>query len=327
MIEATERVVFRNRLDERNRPFDLAADVRAGLTAERKNLPPKYFYDARGSELFEEITRLPEYYLTRAERSILEELAPLLIAELRPLALVELGSGSASKTRILLDAMRKEGLLEAYGSVDVSDDASRQAAEALIVRYPGLIVHSVIGDFEAEMMLPFADRPRLIAFLGSTIGNLTPRGATAVLGNVRGQMGSEDGFLIGFDLVKDSSRLERAYNDAAGVTAEFNLNLLRVINRELDADFDLTAFAHRAFYSSEEARIEMHLVSLRPQMVRVDALDLCVEFREGETILTELSHKYTRDSVASLLESGGLRLARWETDGKRDFGLGLARPS
>lgn len=302
----------------------LAADVVAGLTSQPKELPPKHFYDARGSDLFERITELPEYYLTRTERTILEAYTPRLIVDLRPQALVEFGSGSSAKTRILLDAMRDAGTLVGYGPVDVSATALEAAGQALAADYPGLAVDGVIGDFEHELALPFGELPRLIAFLGSTIGNLDEDTALAFLGRVAAQLHPGEGFLIGFDLVKDIVRLERAYNDAAGVTALFNLNVLSVINRELNADFDLESFEHRALYDEEESLIEMHLVSKRAQTVRIEELDLDVAFDEGESILTERSRKYTRESAERLLTRAGLALRDWETDEHGDFALGLA---
>ncbi len=319
------RIVLHNRLEERASPFRLAEDALHGLTSDPKTIPPKYFYDARGSRLFEAITRLPEYYQTRTERTILDRWAPELVRDLRPGVLIEFGSGSAAKTRALLDSMRDEGLLHGYGPLDVSADASRRASEALALEYPELRVEGVIGDFERPHDLPFPGRRRLLVFLGSTIGNFTPDRSVIFLRSVAREMTPADGFMIGFDLVKDRATLERAYNDSAGVTAEFNLNLLRVMNRELGADFDVGEFEHSAFYDEQKTRIEMHLVSSRAQTVRLGAIDLVTEFEQGESIRTELSHKYTRDSVEELLAAGGLRLAAWETDPAARFALALAR--
>jgi L-histidine N-alpha-methyltransferase len=319
------RIVLHNRLEERESPFRLAQDARRGLTANPRTMPPKYFYDDRGSRLFEAITRLPEYYQTRAERQILERHAGEIVARLRPSVLVEFGSGAADKTRALLDAMRSIGTLEGYAPLDVSREASQRAAEALIREYPELTVEGVIGDFERPHDLPFPGRRRLLAFLGSTIGNFERERSIAFLAGTAAEMSPADGFLIGFDLVKDAGTLERAYDDAAGVTAEFNLNLLRVMNRDLGADFDTGAFRHRALYDPVKERIEMHLVSSRDQIVRIPSIDLTLHFAEGESIRTELSHKYTRDSVDSLLRSGGLRLSDWFTDEEESFALALAR--
>ncbi len=275
--------------------------------------------------MFEKITGLPEYYQTRAEREILERVAPGIVQLLRPTVLVEFGSGSAAKTRVLLDAMRSVGLLESYGPVDVSEDASRRAAYSLLADYPELRVEGVIGDFEHPHDLPFPGRRRLMAFLGSTIGNLEDHQAVEFLQAVAAEMSPADGLLIGFDLVKEAGTLELAYNDSSGVTAEFNLNILRVLNRELGAEFDLTAFRHLALYDTEKARIEMHLVSTRGQSVRIRDLGMMVDFEEGESIRTELSHKYTRSSATALLASGGLVVKRWDADGAGRFALGLAR--
>lgn len=314
------------RLEERESPFHLADDARAGLTAAPKVMPPKYFYDARGSRLFEEIARLPEYYPTEAEREILAAWAPEIARCTRAEVLVEFGSGSADKTRVLLDAMRAEGTLEGYAPIEVSADASRRAAEALIREYPGLRVEGVIGDFEHPHDLPFAGHRRLFAFLGSTIGNFEPAEAVGFLRSVADEMDQGDALLIGFDLVKDRGTLERAYNDSAGVTADFNRNLLRVLNRELGADFDPDAFEHRAFYDEEKARIEMHLVSRTAQFVRLPALDLEVEFTAGESIRTELSHKFTRDTATRALAGAGLHVAEWRTDAAGRYAVCLAVP-
>lgn len=326
-MEAGSQIVLRNLLRENASPFDLSGDARSGLSSTPKTLPSKYFYDARGSHLFEMITRLPEYYLTRSETEILEREAGNFVEATRPRALVEFGSGSARKTRLLLDAMLERGLLEGYGSVDVSAEASRHAADALILVYPDLRVEGVIGDFEHPRDLPFAGRPRLMAFLGSTIGNLEEIQATKFLRSIRAEMTDADRFLIGFDLVKDASILERAYDDEAGVTAQFNLNMLHVLNRELGASFDLEAFRHRAVWNSRDSRIEMHLESLREQRVPISELGLEVHLASGETIRTEMSHKYTRESVGALLEAGGFRLDSWETDRAGYFALALARRS
>jgi dimethylhistidine N-methyltransferase len=287
-------------------------------------MPPKYFYDARGSRLFEEITRLPEYYQTRAEREILERRAGEIVRARRPGVLVEFGSGSASKTRTLLDAMRGASTLVGYAPVDVSADVSRRAAAALVREYPDLRVEGVIGDFERPHALPFPGQRRLFAFLGSTIGNFEPGEAVTFLRAVADEMTGDDAFLVGFDLVKDRETLERAYDDAAGVTAAFNRNLLHVLNRELGADFDPEAFAHRAVWNEARERIEMHLVAGSPQAVRIPAIDLDLRFEAGEGIRTELSHKYTRRSARALLAGGGLALADWWTDDADRFALGLA---
>lgn len=323
--DRSPQLVVRNVLHEVDSPFALAEDARRGLTATRKTMPPKYLYDERGSRLFDRITELPEYYQTRTERAILERVAPLIVDRVRPTVLVEFGSGSAYKTRVLLEEMRRVGRLEGYGMLDVSESASREAAAKLLDDYPALRIECVITDFEHEQSLPFEGHRRLAAFLGSTIGNLEMDAARAFLRDVAGRLQPDDAFLIGFDLVKDVDRLVRAYDDAAGVTAQFNLNLLRVLNRELDADFDLDGFEHRVRYDRDCNRIEMHLRSRREQTVRLEALDLEIRFAAGETLRTELSHKYTRRSVEALLDETGLELDLWETDADGLFALGLAR--
>ena len=304
---------------------ELASDVRGGLTGHPKELPPKYFYDSRGSALFDEITRLPEYYQTRTERSILRRIAPALAESLGPTALVEFGSGSADKTRVLLDAMRASGSAAGFGPIDVSETALLQSARRLTSRYPDMKIEGVIGDFEQPFPLPFQGRTRLLAFLGSTIGNMQSWEAQAFLTTVAEQLSHSDAFLIGFDLVKDVSRIEAAYNDSLGVTREFNLNVLRVLNRELDADFDLDGFEHLAFYDAAASRIEMQLVATRRQTARLTRLELDVTVAEGESIRTELSHKYTRESAARLVARAGMELTGWETDPQNLFALGLAR--
>lgn len=303
----------------------LAADALAGLAEPPRWLPPKHFYDAAGSALFERITRLPEYYQTRTERGILERIASGLVERTRPRALVEFGSGSASKTRILLDEMSRRELLAGYGAVEVSEAALLRSAAALAERYPGLEFEGILADFRQPVELPFGDLPRLVLFLGSTIGNLSEEEAIDFLRGVRERMEPRDGFLIGFDLVKDPARLEAAYDDASGVTARFNLNVLSVLNRELDGDFRPEDFRHRALYDEERERIEMHLVARRPLVVRLRAIDLRIHMEEGETICTEYSQKYTDETARTLVEEAGLELARWHTDGERLFAVGLAR--
>lgn len=324
-MEDENGFTLRRELDPGSWRDQLAADVREGLAAEPKRLPPKYFYDERGSRLFERITRLPEYYQTRTERRILERVASTLVEGVEPRALVEYGSGSAGKTGTLLEAMAERDRLEAYGPVDVSEEALREAARRYLRRYPQLRVEAVLADFESTVRLPFAELPRLVLFLGSTIGNFRQREAVSFLRRVREQLSGGEGFLVGFDLVKSRERLESAYDDEAGVTARFNRNVLRVVNRELDADFDPGAFEHRAFFDPGKSRIEMHLVSRTPQRVRVRELDLTVQFEAGESLRTELSYKYTRASARELLEAAGLEMVRWDTDPQELFALALAR--
>jgi L-histidine N-alpha-methyltransferase len=304
---------------------DLAADVRAGLSAPFKELKPKYFYDPRGCELFERITELPEYYLTRAEREILSARSADIVAAADPAMLIELGSGTAAKTRVLLDAMRDAGCLETYVPVDISEEVTRETAERLVEEYPGLRVRGMVCDFEGGLrMLPRGER-RLIAFLGSTIGNLGPAARRLFLGRLAGQMGAGDSLLLGTDLVKGRSRLEAAYNDPGGVTAEFNKNVLAVLNRELDADFDLGAFEHVARWDAEAQRVDIRLRSLADQTVSLSALGIEARFAAGEEMRTEFSCKFTRERLEHILASVGLELAEWWSDPEGLFGLSLAR--
>jgi L-histidine N-alpha-methyltransferase len=302
--------------------------VRSGLTASPKKLLPKYFYDARGSELFEQITGLPEYYPMRAESALLEAIASDLMSSLKPQEIVELGSGSSTKTRILLDRQDQAQPVHTYVPLDVSESIVRLAADELQERYPGLAIHGVVADFETQLdKLPGATGRRLVLFLGSTIGNLEPEPRVRLLRSIRELLAAEDSLLLGVDLVKDIGTIERAYNDAAGVTAAFNLNILNVINDGLDADFRPEAFKHVAFFNREHARIEMHLKPLVAQTVRLRDLDLTVEFKPDEMIWTESSHKFTRESVEAMLGAAGLRLASWFSGEEPVFGLALASPA
>ncbi len=307
---------------------DLAAslreDVRRGLTSTPKVLPPKYFYDDRGSELFEEITRLEEYYPTRAERAILTARAGEVAALTGARTLVELGSGSSEKTHLLLRALRDAGTLERYVPVDVSDGALDAALPGLVADYPGLVVHGLVADFERHLDRLPSDGPRLIAFLGGTIGNFEPAQRQEFLDALGAQMRPGDALLLGTDLVKDPERLVRAYDDPAGVTAEFNKNVLRVINDRLGADFDVDAFEHVAVWDPEAEWIEMRLRSRVAQRVDVPELGLSVDFAAGEEMRTEISAKFRQRKVAAELTEAGLRLAEWWTDDAGDFALSLA---
>jgi len=303
----------------------LRVDVRRGLASSPKELPPKWFYDDRGSRLFDEITRLPEYYPTRCEREILERRAAEIARATRPDTLVELGSGTSDKTRLLLSALTTEGSLKRFVPFDVSEGVLRRAADQINEDYPGVEVHAVVGDFERHLhAIPDTDT-RLIAFLGSTIGNLPPTARARFWSDLAQTMHEGDSALVGFDLVKDVDRLEAAYNDGRGVTAEFNRNVLRVLGRELDADFDPDAFEHVAFFDHDAEWIEMRLRSTREQHARVGALDLDVSFGDGEEMRTEISAKFRPEGVRAELASAGLELAEWWTDAAGDFGLGLAR--
>ena len=327
MIEAPNagQVSVEVRLDESGPISDLARDARIGLCAEFKELPPKYFYDELGSQLFEQITELPEYYPTRTERKILTDQGAAIVAAADPQCLIELGSGSAYKTRTLLDAMRDRGSLHTYVPVDISEEITRQTAVELIAEYPGLRVHGVICDFDADLeRLPGWGQRRMIAFLGGTIGNFDPAHRVAFLGRIAKMLGPHDSLLLGTDLVKDPAHLEAAYNDSAGVTARFNKNVLTVLNRELDADFELDAFEHLAFYDRERERIDIRLRSLADQRVTVRGLDLEVDFARDEEMRTELSCKFTRASLERAYEDAGLRLAEFWTDPDERFALSLA---
>ncbi|NUU21558.1 MAG: L-histidine N(alpha)-methyltransferase [Streptomycetaceae bacterium] len=304
----------------------LRRDAVAGLTAAPKWLPPKWFYDARGSTLFEEITRLPDYYPTRAEREILERHAADVAATLPARTLVELGSGSSEKTRLLLDALRGVGSLQRYVPLDVSEPALREAGEALLRDYPGLEVDAVVSDFDEHLGIPDEPGPTLVAFLGGTIGNLTPDERATFLAAVRARLGTGDGLLLGADLVKDPGTLVRAYDDEQGVTADFNRNVLRVLNRELDADFAVARFEHVALWNAEHEWIEMRLRSRGDQIVKLRDLDLVVEFADGEDLRTEISAKFRVSGLAMELERAGFTMRRWWTDGAGQFGLALAMP-
>jgi L-histidine N-alpha-methyltransferase len=306
----------------------LRADALAGLTATPKSLPPKWFYDANGSALFEKITELPEYYPTRAEREILAGTAAEIARLTGARTLIELGSGSSEKTRLLLSALRAAGTLHTYVPLDVSEPALVQAASALTAEYPELNVYAVVSDFEEHLGLPApGGRPRLIAFLGSTIGNMIPAERAAFLTRIRQNLEPGDHLLLGTDLVKDPAVLVAAYDDSAGVTAEFNKNVLAVLNAELGADFDLDAFEHVAVWNAAAEWIEMRLRSLAAQHVHVRELDLTVAFEAGEEMRTEISAKFRRDRVTAELAAAGLNLQHWWTDTAAQFGLSLSAPS
>jgi L-histidine N-alpha-methyltransferase len=311
-------------------PSSLAASLRRdvfnGLTVLPKTLPSKWFYDERGGELFDQITRLPEYYPTRAERSLLVTHAPR-IAELSGAdTLVELGSGTSEKTRLLLSALHDAATLRRFVPFDVDESAIRAASYVIATAFDGLAVHAVVGDFEHHLSrLPRGGR-RMIAFLGSTIGNLEPAPRARFLATVRSTMNRGDTFLLGTDLVKDPSRLVAAYDDDAGVTADFNRNILMVINRELKADFDPTEFEHVAVWDPQAEWIEMRLRSRRSQVVTIAGLDLEVPFAAGEELRTEISAKFRRHLVELELAGAGLRVVEWFSDPGGDFGLSLSTP-
>ncbi|MGB3829395.1 MAG: L-histidine N(alpha)-methyltransferase [Ornithinimicrobium sp.] len=300
----------------------LETDVRAGLTASPKTLPPKWFYDARGSELFSRITELEEYYPTRREHGILrsqaEQIATLTGAD----TLIELGSGTSEKTRVLLDALHQGGTLQRYVPFDVDESVLQQAGREVASEYPEVAVHAVVGDFEHHLpLLPTGGR-RLIAFLGGTIGNLMPTERAEFLHTLALTMVPGDALLLGTDLVKDPARLVAAYDDGTGVTAEFNRNVLHVLARELGSDVDPEAFAHVAVWDEEHQWVEMRLRSRTDQVVRV--LDLQVPFAEGEELRTEISAKFRRPRVQAEVEAAGLTLAQWWTDSDGDYAVSLS---
>jgi L-histidine N-alpha-methyltransferase len=306
--------------------FDtMAEDVRQGLTSTPKMLPPKYFYDDVGSELFERITELPEYYPMREEGKLLDEISPNFMRWMRPAQVVELGSGSSTKTRTLLDSAVKEGSLRSYVPFDVSESIILEAGEVLERRYPGIELHGVVGDFQRHLdKIPAIEGRRLVLFLGSTIGNMFAGPRVELLTDIRKLLGPEDYLLLGTDLVKDPSIIEPAYDDSQGVTAAFNKNMLRVINNGLDADFDLEAFDHEAFFNHNEARIEMHLRPRTRQHVTLKKINLEIDVSPTETIWTECSHKFTRERVSEMLEAAGLQLQEWYAAPGDMFGLSLS---
>lgn len=302
----------------------LADDVRRGLGSVAKQLPPKWFYDDLGSQLFDEITRLPEYYQTRAERSILDANAKRIASLTGADTLVELGSGTSEKTRLLLTALHDAGLLTTFIPFDVSEQTLRDAARAIDVEYQGVNVHAIVGDFDHHLAkIPVGGR-KLIAFLGGTIGNFTPPARRRFLQQLTSVMEPGDHLLLGTDLVKSPDRLVAAYDDAAGVTEAFNKNVLTVMNRELDADFNRGDFDHHAIWDSHESWIEMRLRARRTHQVTIPALDMCVTFAEGEEILTEISAKFTESAVQAELAAAGLTLRNWWTDTPGDFALSLS---
>jgi L-histidine Nalpha-methyltransferase len=307
----------------------LADDVLDGLTRPFKEIPPKHFYDSRGSALFERICELPEYYPTRTEMRILEDRAPAIVEQARPVELVELGSGATAKARLLLDAMAAGPGVRRYLPVDVSERMVREAAVELVDDYDGLEVHGVVGDFQRHLdRIPpgSPDGSRLVALLGGTIGNFPPGSRRALLRDVASLLRPGDHLLLGTDLVKDAEVIEAAYDDAGGVTAEFNRNVLHVMNRELRADFDPDAFEHVAFFDGRREWIEMRLRAQRPMTVHVADLDLQVEFEAGEELRTEISAKFTRERLERDYAAAGLRLRGWFTDPEELFAVTLAGP-
>jgi L-histidine Nalpha-methyltransferase len=323
-LQQTEAIKIESWLSEVEER-SLANDVLDGLTRPFKELPPKHFYDSRGSELFEQICELPEYYPTRTEMKIIEDRAAEIVVTTGAGELVELGSGASDKARIMLDAMAQAGTLRRYIPFDVSESVVREAATELVRDYDGLHVHGVIGDFERHLdrVPPRDGAPRLVALLGGTIGNFPPGSRRALLRSIGELLGPDDRLLLGTDLVKDPEVIEAAYDDSQGVTAEFNRNVLHVINRELDADFAPDGFDHVAFFDRKNEWIEMRLRARAPHSVTIGELDMQVEFAAGEEVRTEISAKFTRDKLEADFAAAGLVLDRWFTDEDELFALSL----
>lgn len=323
----TSRFTLDHRLPPDHYQQGLRADVLAGLAAAPRTLAPKWFYDERGSVLFEQITALPEYYLTRAESEILTTHAAEIAAASAAATLVELGSGSSRKTRLLLDALTAAGTLQRYVPVDVSATALTAAGEALCEEYAGLRVAATVTDFEQDLVLDAADpSPRMLAFLGSTIGNFDPKQRQSLYAAFHRALQEDDTLLLGADLVKDEAVLVPAYSDSLGITEAFNKNVLNVLNRELDAEFDPAEFDHVALWNADEERIEMRLRSRGAQNVKIRALDLVVDLAPDEQVRTEISCKFRREGLTAELERGGFDVRHWWTDRAERFALLLARP-
>jgi L-histidine N-alpha-methyltransferase len=309
----------------------LADDVLDGLTRPFKELPPKHFYDARGAELFDQICDLPEYYPTRCERAILEQRSAEIVERTGAAELVELGSGTAAKTRLLLAAMDAAGTLERYVPIDVTESMVRASARRLVEEFDGLRVHAIVGDFERHLehvppqIRSHPPKPRIVAFLGGTIGNFTPGSRRRYLRTLAQLIGPDDFLLFGTDLVKDPATLEAAYDDSAGVTAAFNRNVLTVLNRELDANFEPDSFDHVAFFDRDHEWIEMRLRAQRPQRVLVGKLGLRLRFAAGEELRTEISAKFTPERIRDDLAAAGMELVESLTDQDGLFALNLAR--
>ena len=323
MSPSTSRLQIDNYLDAEYFERNLRADVISGLSAASKELPPKWFYDDRGSELFDQITRLEEYYPTEAERSILKSRAADIVAASGADTLVELGSGTADKTRVILDAMAESGRLERFVPFDVSEGILRSSSDQLLEEYPDISIHGVVGDFERHLREIPTEGTRMVALLGGTVGNFKPEGRSALLTDIVSTMSRGDTFLLGTDLVKETARLELAYDDPQGVTAEFNKNVLSVLNTRLGANFDPNQFEHLSRFDTEHEWIEMRLRSLADQVVTIPELDLTVEFVEGEEMRTEVSAKFRREGVESELAAVGLDLIEWWTDDRGDYALSL----
>lgn len=305
----------------------LIDDVERGLLTPPRFLPPKYFYDEYGSKLFDKICETAEYYVTRTEDALLKECAASIVDQAAPDDILELGSGMSRKTRRLLDACESLGFCPTYSPYDISPETLHETALGLVEEYDWLEINILVGDYEAGLAhLPKSDGRRLFCFLGSTIGNFEHEKAVAFLKDIRGRMNPDDLLLLGADRVKDGQVLHAAYNDSQGITAAFNLNLLNVLNEEVNADFDLSQFEHRAEFNDDKSRIEMHLVALSDQTVTIGALDSSLRVQAGETILTEISRKFTDDSLSTMLNTAGFSTAAHFTPNNKYFSLVLARP-
>jgi L-histidine N-alpha-methyltransferase len=305
----------------------LSQDARVGLLADQKFIPPKYFYDERGSQLFDLICETPEYYPTRTEDALLRAYASDIIARVRPGELLELGSGASRKTCHLLNACEANDCYCTYAPFDVCQEMLVEASAYVLADYQWLNINALVGDYTAGLShLPQGPRPRLLVFLGGTIGNFTPEQAVSFLSELRALMEPEDRLLLGADRVKDPRVLHAAYNDADGVTAEFNLNLLRVLNRGLDADFELQAFHHQAHYNEGLQRIEMYLIANAPQQVTMSRLEETIRLEKGERILTEISRKFTPESLAGLLAESDLYVEQSYAPANQYYSLILAAP-
>jgi L-histidine Nalpha-methyltransferase len=306
----------------------LRKDAREGLTASPKCIPSKWLYDAKGSEIYEKITRLPEYYPFRVEGGILEAVADEIAAATQASSVIEFGSGSADKTDILLRALRRAGTLHTYTSIDISESALLAAGSRLIAEYPGLSVRAVLADFETQAEILAANGsppPRLVLFLGGSIGQLTPDQRAEFLRTLHGACRPGDTLLLGVDLVKDPARLMAAYDDSAGVSAEFSKNLLNVLNANVGADFNLDAFDHVVTWHGEAECVAMFLQSRISQVVRLSEIDLSVDFPAGERIRMSISAKFRRDGIQAELESAGFSPRHWWTDPHGQYALSLSR--
>ena len=319
------RLIIRNLIESRK--AENGQDVIKGLSAQPKALPPKYFYDQRGSELFEEICQLLEYYPTRTETAIFEAYGSAIARLTGPCEIAELGSGSATKTQILLDAYQSAGYPLRYLPIDVSETMLTESAQQLLTKYPSLSIHGLVSTYELALAsLPPAQLPaRMLCFIGSTLGNLQPHECTEFLAKVSHVLRPGDYFLLGLDLQKETSILEAAYNDAQGITAAFNLNMLQHLNWRFDGDFETDSFSHMAYYNQDKNQIEMHLKSLKAQAVHLKSLNFTAHFEQGERLLSEISRKFDLQETSQMLASHQLPVVNTFTDKQQWFGLLLSQ--